>query len=284
MFPGDLLRCVRRVTIAPCKIAPACLLHAERKSPMTSIETTYPPIRNLLTKNASVLDFGCGDGHFLQEVGDQIGEGIGIDLDKSLIEEAARCNRFPNVRYMYADAKGGLPFDAGRFDVIGAFGVLEHVGPEQPLLQELHRLLRPGGRLVIAVPSLGPFRVFDVGNVKYNYPRLHKWFYYHVAHQKEYYDERFGPEAEMFGQFSKEAERHKHYSARNLADVAAPWFVMENHVHYGVFYELIQFCEVLACKPFGRTHACLFSWLTAQDAKLLSPFGRANVVGIFRKS
>ncbi len=250
---------------------------------MTSFGAACPMVRNLFTRSASVLDFGCGAGRLLQEIGDQIGDGVGIDLDKSLIESATQCNQFSHVRYLQADARAGLPFDADRFDVIAAFGVLEHVGPERPFIREFHRLLRPNGRLIIAVPSTGPFRALDIGNIKYNHPILHKWFYCHVVRQREYYEETFGPEAAMFGQFSKEARQHKHYSTRALADVAAPWFVMDRHAHYGVFYELIQFLEVLACKPFGRDNARLFSWLMTLDSRLLSPLGRASIVGVFRK-
>jgi SAM-dependent methyltransferase len=240
-------------------------------------------VRDLFTRNASVLDFGCGSGRFLQEIGCGIGQGIGVDLDRRLIEGAARCNQFHHVQYLCADAKAGLPFDEERFNVIVAFGVLEHVGPEQPYIQEFHRLLRSDGRLVIDVPSNGPFRVFDIGNIKYNFPRLHRWFYHHVARQPEYYEEHFGHGAPMYGQFSREASEHKHYTASNLAAIAAPWFTMERQARYGLFFELIQFMEVLASKPFGRNRARFFSWLLEQDCRLVSPIGRANIVAVFRK-
>lgn len=244
---------------------------------------SYPLVRNLLGTKVSVLDFGCSDGAFLQKVGDEIAEGVGVDLDNTLIAKAVQRNRFNHVQYLHADAKAGLPFDAGRFDLIFAFGVLEHVGPEHPFMQEFARLLKPDGRLVIDVPSDGPFRGFDIGNIKYNYPRLHKWFYCYVARRRQYYEVTFGSEAPMFGQFSKEASEHRHYSATALSAVAEPWFEKESHVHYGLLFELIQFIEVIICKPFGRSSSKLFSWLLVQDCKIISPLGRANIVAVFRK-
>ena len=248
-----------------------------------SFEVDHEFCKDLLTKQISVLDYGCGSGQFLQLVGDKIGDGIGIDLDVRLVEKAASSNGFANVRYLHADASANLPFENERFDVIVTFGVLEHVGPEQPYIQEFHRLLRPAGSLVIAVPSMGPFRAFDIGNIKYNFPRLHRWFYYYVAHQPGYYDQNFGADAPMFGQFSRSASRHNHYSATDLVSLTAPYFRMDRYRRYGLFFELIQFLEVVLCKPFGRSRAKLLAYLIEQDCKLLSPLGWANIVAVFRK-
>lgn len=244
---------------------------------------SYPALKHLLTPQTTLLDFGCGSGQFLQEVGDQVAHATGVDLDEGLIANATRTNRFANVSYLQADARRGLPFPDRSFDVIVALGVLEHVGPEEPFVREFLRLLRDDGRLVIDVPSTGPFRMFDIGNIKYNFPTAHRWFYCYVARQKEYYLERFGPDAKMFGQFSREASGHKHYSTADVARVCAPWFTLERHEHYGLFFEFIQFCEVLACKPFKRGGHPFFGWLLRQDCRLRSPIGRANIVTVFKK-
>ncbi|MGD1073385.1 MAG: class I SAM-dependent methyltransferase [Bryobacteraceae bacterium] len=238
---------------------------------------------SLLSKNRVVLDYGCGSGRFLQEAGQRIGEGIGVDLDGRLVETANSTSMFGHVRYVQGDAKTRLPFESDRFDVIFAFDVIEHLGDEAPYIQEFYRLLRPGGRLVIEVPSRGPFRAFDIGNIKYNFPRLHRWFYYYVARQPEYYEKNFGPDAPMFGQFTRDAGEHKHYSVVDLEKIAAPRFQLERHILFGFFFELIQFVEVIACKPFGRSGSKLFSWLMEQDSRLLSPIGRAYFLGVFKK-
>ena len=46
-----------------------------------------------------------------------------------------------------------LPFRDDTFDVVGAFDVLEHCDPEATALAELHRVLVPGGRLLLSVPA-----------------------------------------------------------------------------------------------------------------------------------
>lgn len=244
---------------------------------------SYPALKHLLSPSTTILDFGCGGGQFLQEIGGDVGQAVGVDLDEELIANATRTNRFANVRYLQADARRGLPFPDRSFDLIVALGVLEHVGQEQPFIREFFRLLRDDGRLVIDVPSTGPFRFLDIGNIKYNFPNAHRWFYLYVARQKEYYLEKFGPDAKMFGQFSREASGHKHYSVAEVKRICSPCFVLERHEHYGLFFELIQVCEILASKPFKRNGHPFFGWLLRQDCRLRSPFGRANIVTVFKK-
>lgn len=46
-----------------------------------------------------------------------------------------------------------LPFADASFEVVSAFDVIEHCEPEDQALRELHRVLEPGGRLLVAVPA-----------------------------------------------------------------------------------------------------------------------------------
>ena len=51
-----------------------------------------------------------------------------------------------------------LPFADGSFEVVSAFDVIEHCEPERDALLELHRVLEPGGRLLVVAcrPTSGP--------------------------------------------------------------------------------------------------------------------------------
>jgi SAM-dependent methyltransferase len=46
-----------------------------------------------------------------------------------------------------------LPFADASFEVVSAFDVVEHCDPEKAALEELHRVLQPGGRLLLSVPA-----------------------------------------------------------------------------------------------------------------------------------
>ncbi len=49
-----------------------------------------------------------------------------------------------------------LPFESSSFDWVVAIDVLEHLNDDQPFLQELRRILRPGGQAVVTVPNGDP--------------------------------------------------------------------------------------------------------------------------------
>ena len=113
----------------------------------------------------AVLDIACGTGD-LSEAFVEAGarEVVGGDFTPEMLEHAARkSTRFAEDRrpsYVHADAMD-LPFEDNRFDVVSiAFGIRNVATPARAMA-EFHRVLRPGGRLVIlefAEPRIAPIR------------------------------------------------------------------------------------------------------------------------------
>ena len=95
-------------------------------------------------------DFGCGyQASFVRGVLDQVSGAVIVDL--ALADDLAR---HPKVRAI----EGPLPdtlaeLDSASLDVVLCLSVLEHVDEPQRLLDEVHRLLAPGGVALINVPS-----------------------------------------------------------------------------------------------------------------------------------
>src|ERR687897_1138774 len=96
-----------------------------------------------------VLDLGCGEGQ-IARLAVQRGAGrvVGVDPAAAQIAEAVR--RAGGVRYARAVA-AGLPFPPSTFDAIVCCLVLEHLADLDAGLDEIARVLRPGGRLVLFV-------------------------------------------------------------------------------------------------------------------------------------
>jgi SAM-dependent methyltransferase len=93
-----------------------------------------------------VLDIGCHQGEFLEQLGDSIGPSVGLDP----LAVPAEKERF-SVR---AEVLGNpSPFTGDSFDAVLMLATLEHIHLKEPLAHECSRLLRPGGRLIITVPS-----------------------------------------------------------------------------------------------------------------------------------
>ena len=99
-----------------------------------------------------VLDAGCGPGFYVAELLDAVGpEGsvVGIDVSPAMLAIAARRSEaHPNVAFHEGDATS-LPVESEDFDAALSVQVLEYVNNPPAALAEIHRALRPGGRVVL---------------------------------------------------------------------------------------------------------------------------------------
>ncbi len=93
----------------------------------------------------TLLDVGCGYGHFVQLAQKAGWRAIGVDLDPGAVRYAL--DRLA-VTALHGDLRG-LGFPAGFFDVVTLWNSLECVAEPLDLLQEVHRVLRIGGRVFI---------------------------------------------------------------------------------------------------------------------------------------
>jgi 2-polyprenyl-3-methyl-5-hydroxy-6-metoxy-1,4-benzoquinol methylase len=109
-----------------------------------------------IPRGARVLDIGCADGAMFKLVR-HIGSGIGIDPLLTAPEQ------LPNARVLPGLFPDVLSPD-DTFDAITMLAVLEHVPREaqRPLAMNCARFLRPGGRLIITVPSPAVDKILDV--------------------------------------------------------------------------------------------------------------------------
>jgi SAM-dependent methyltransferase len=103
-----------------------------------------------LSPNSRVLDIGCGPGNFTREFARVADAGlvVGLDASKAMLAVAARGTESANVAYVRGDACE-LPFRDGSFDAICCFAALYLI--EQPMraLDEIARVLAPGGRVAL---------------------------------------------------------------------------------------------------------------------------------------
>jgi ubiquinone/menaquinone biosynthesis C-methylase UbiE len=116
------------------------------------------------------LDCGCAEGDYtVALVRRGASSAVGTDIAPARIEAAReRWADVPAVSFAVA-AAGEMPFADASFDAILLNEVLEHVEDERRTLRELHRLLVPGGHLVVFSPNrwfpfeghglLGPVRM-----------------------------------------------------------------------------------------------------------------------------
>jgi len=99
-----------------------------------------------------ILDVGCGPGFYVQELLDEVGPAgsiVGVDASADMLAVAGRrCEGWANVDFRQADATD-LPVGEAEFDAALSVQVLEYVDDATRALRELHRALKPGGRVVV---------------------------------------------------------------------------------------------------------------------------------------
>ena len=107
---------------------------------------------SLLAGGERLLDLGCWKGAFLAKVAraERYRQLVGVDLVDEGVDAA--CARGFDARVVDLNADP-LPFPDAHFDGVAHLAVLEHVFDPYAVIREVHRVLRPGGEFVIAVPN-----------------------------------------------------------------------------------------------------------------------------------
>ena len=129
-----------------------------------------------LRPRGDLLDFGSGWGSVLNEAARAGWRATGIEVDERKI---AFC-REQGLNAVYGDLLA-QPFAPATFDAAIAEQVFEHLYSPVRYLQELNRVLRPGGVLYVAVPNFGSIAAKLRGK---------HWEYVHPASHVRYFDRR----------------------------------------------------------------------------------------------
>ncbi len=103
-----------------------------------------------------ILDIECHDGEFLDFLGDRIGPSVGID---PLCQKNQRQTQHQFLPWEFHAA---MPFQEGSFDFISLLATLEHIQNKNSAVREIKRLLVPGGRVVITVPTVMVDKILEI--------------------------------------------------------------------------------------------------------------------------
>jgi SAM-dependent methyltransferase/UDP-N-acetylglucosamine transferase subunit ALG13 len=192
----------------------------------------------LAARTGRHLDLGVGDGTFTAALHRETKlVVVAVDAHPDYLREL----RAAEPRMPLARVGTGLPFATGAFDSVSALDVLEHVADEAGTLAELHRVLRPGGLLVLTVPGRHAFSVLDPDDAKLRVPRLHRAVYQRRFGQAEY-ERRFVDAANgLRGDMAWDRPEHTNYRATALlAALTVAGFEPIARDGAGLFWRLLQ--------------------------------------------
>ena len=104
--------------------------------------------RQVTDRRPKILDVGCGTGANLLMLS-KYGEAEGVDIS----EDALSFCRERGLDKVRLGAGEELPYEDGTFDLVTALDVVEHMDDDLAGLREMRRVLRPGGRALLFVPT-----------------------------------------------------------------------------------------------------------------------------------
>lgn len=102
-----------------------------------------------------ILDLGCRGGLYVAEFAVRGASAVGIDIEQEIVgkEVPAWIKDKFNPGFIVADARY-LPIRDNVFDRVTILDCLEHIREDELVLSESYRVLRPGGKLILCVPTI----------------------------------------------------------------------------------------------------------------------------------
>lgn len=138
------------------------------QTPYNAVEATihlnrYSMVKSLC-EGKRILDAACGEGYgsyFMKKWGAK--EVFGLDIDADTVKKADHIWGSSEIKFQCHTVEE-LPFPDYYFDMIVSFETIEHVEHPEKFLQEIHRVLKPGGMIVLSCPN-DPY-YFKEGNIE----------------------------------------------------------------------------------------------------------------------
>ncbi len=200
----------------------------------------------------AVLENGCGVGMYLKRLSAEASFAVGLEIELPRAREAAA-----QKLVVLNSAGEALPFEDEKFDLVLSHEVLEHVADDRRCLEEIVRVLKPGGRLVLFVPNQGyPFETHGI----YWQGKYHFGNKFGVNYLPRKWRDNLAPHVRV-------------YSGRELEKlmVGLPIRVVERTVIFGAYDNIIARYPRL-----GNMLRGFLQWLeanTAQGVGVIADFG-----------
>ncbi|MFH1858496.1 MAG: class I SAM-dependent methyltransferase [Candidatus Omnitrophota bacterium] len=122
----------------------------EENLSLCAVQTLHDLLLSTLPKKGKILEAGCGLGRWVIYLNERGYQTVGLEIYEDALKPARR--QYPHCPFVVGNVLK-LPYLKNSFDAVISLGVLEHFeeGPREAL-QEIYRILKPGGILFLTVP------------------------------------------------------------------------------------------------------------------------------------
>jgi SAM-dependent methyltransferase len=107
-------------------------------------------------EGATVLDIASGEGYGSALLGSVARRVVGIDIDERSVAHAKVKYKNDNLTFIRGDCTA-IPLSSDSIDLVASFETLEHIIDHMKFFNEISRILKPGGVLVISTPDRVPY-------------------------------------------------------------------------------------------------------------------------------
>lgn len=142
-------------------------------------------IASKIARRMHVLDLGCNCGYGTFIMSRSATSVIGVDVSEEAVASALNMYTSSNLSFQVIDGRQ-LPFPSEQFDLVTSFQVIEHIEDYDTYFNEIRRVLRPRGGIVLSTPNAA-IRV-QPGNRPWNRFHVHE---FHGEELKGSLSERF---------------------------------------------------------------------------------------------
>jgi SAM-dependent methyltransferase len=143
------------------------MVYDHTQAVMRRLFTAFQPRTDwlIIPPGGIALDVGCGPGNVTASLARAAGPDalvLGVDISEPMLARAVRAEAGPQIGFLRADAQQ-LPLRDESVDAVISVAVLQLIPDPVAALGEMARVLRPGGRLAVMVPTAGlPARLLRI--------------------------------------------------------------------------------------------------------------------------